>query len=862
MKKRPFISLFILCLHVSYLSAQKQAVFSKEYHSPYKTASIKTFLEDINAHSGVVIEYASGSVEVNKIVRLSGAPATLGHVLKQVLANQKVSVIEKNNKIILVPSAIVLPADAFTIYYSVYGIVKEDISKEPLADATVWEPASQKIVLSNTYGYFTLVLPEGKQSITISYAGYTSQKIPIDLNSNGRLDVLLVPDTDVEEVKLVSNSKAPSRSGEYKVAVSDNPANIIMGETDAVRSLYLLPGVQNAPQVTNGMLVRGGSPDQNIFLLDGTPVFNPTHLLGTLSIVNKTSLKSISLYKSSFPARFGGGLSSVVDVVTKDGNMHQWKGEANAGFLAGSFTLEGPIVKDKTSMMLSFRHSWSNPFLRMLKSGIDINFYDIHFKATQLLGKKDKLMLSVYAGHDKLFLQQENSNNQQQWGNKAASLAWNRLLGKRAFVNSSVSITNYNNIAGFRYSMYDSSGFNLQDQRVYNTYSSVQQYNAQSKVEMYSSNTLKFNFGGKLSYTRMKPFNTNVAADFIDKPDDFTSFPTLSYRELVLFYESEIKYGNRFFFRPGIHLSHFQYNSFQYHSVQPRFFTVYKINSLNQVEFSYNHMTQYLHLVTNPYLGINNDAWIPSTAVLKPEESDLVNLGYTHQTVKKLVFSAEVYYKQLRRVTNYVEGKNLFLNNAEWEQNVQSGKGWVYGIELKADKKTSKWETHVGYTLSWNWRKFEEINEGKKFPFKYDRRHALNIAATYRHRKRWDFSALWTFATGDVFTLPDRIYPDFDAAQQIVDPLVPREYRLVYHSSATNQYRTLPYHRMDISAGYHQLPGKKIRSEFVLGVYNIYGSPSQYLYDLEGTLGKRSLFVSTQYKLFSITPYISYTASF
>jgi hypothetical protein len=190
------------------------------------------------------------------------------------------------------------------------------------------------------------------------------------------------------------------------------------------------------------------------------------------------------------------------------------------------------------------------------------------------------------------------------------------------------------------------------------------------------------------------------------------------------------------------------------------------------------------------------------------------------------------------------------------------GKGWGYGAELKADRNVAKWQTHIGYTLSWNWRQFKDINNGEKFPFKYDRRHQLNVAATYKCTKRWDFSGLWTFATGNVFTLPDRIYPDFDAAQQIADPLVPKEYRLVYHSSATNQFRTLPYHRLDVSSSYHQLPGKKINWVLTMGVYNIYGSPSQYLYDLEGTLGKRSLVVSTQYKLFSITPYVSYTLAF
>lgn len=854
---------FFLCFFsVQIIFAQKQSLFQHPYEPAFQKATIKDFLTDINQHAGVTIEYSSHTIEPGKVIILTGGASTLGGVLQQVLKNQKISIVEKNNKLILVPSHTILPDDAFVTYWSVFGIVKEAGSQEPLPDATIIEPTKQKGTLSNSHGYFTVLLPEGSQTLLVSYAGYNTHKIEMAIASNTRIDVQLVPNTDIKEVTITSNNNSATENGEYKVKASGNPQNIVMGEPDMVRSLYLLPGVQNTPQVTNGMLVRGGSPDQNVFLLDGNPIFNPTHLLGILSIVNKTSLKSIQLYKDNFPARFGGRLSSVVDVLTKDGNMHEWKGEANAGLLAGSFTLEGPVVKDKTSVMVSFRNSWVNPFLRMLNSGFNINFYDLHFKCTQLLGKKDKLMLTVYAGHDKLNLQQDNANNQQQWGNKAASLAWNHLVGSHAFVNSMVSVSNYNNSAGFRYSLYDSTGYSLQDHRVYNTYSSIKQYNAQSQLELYATNNLKFNIGAKFSYTKMKPFNTNVSADFIDKPDNFNSFPSLNFQEVVIFYENEIKAGKNFYLRPGLHTSFFQYNSFHHTSLQPRLYGVYKLNALSQFNFSYNHMTQYLHLVTNPYLGINSDAWIPSTAILKPEESDMINVGYAHQTIKKLTFAAELYFKQLRRVTNYVEGKNLFLNTTDWEQNVQSGKGWGYGLELKAEKKMARWQTHIGYTLSWNWRRFNDINDGKKFPFKYDRRHEVNLAATYKLNKHWDLASLWTFSTGDVFTLPNRIYPDFDAAQQIADPLVPKEYRLVYHSSATNQFRTLPYHRLDVSASYHQLPGKKLNSMLTAGVYNIYGSPSQYIYDLEGTLGKRSLFVTTQYKLFSITPYLSYTISF
>lgn len=840
--------------------AQKPVFANRSYLPPFEKASVKDFLNDINRSGKALIEYASGSLDTGKIIVLTGSPATLGAVLQQVLKDQKISILEKNNKIILVPSPLPLPDDFFVSYHSVYGLIKEAISGEPLADATIWQPALQKGSLSNTFGHYTLLLPEGKQVLLISYTGYNSRKLELDLKENTRIDLSLEPKGDIEEVTVTSEAGSHQKPDDL-AGDTDPTRDMFLGEPDVIRSLYMQPGIKNIPEISNGLLVRGGSPDQNVFLLDGNKVFNPTHLLGTLFIINKTAVKSLNLYKSNFPARFGGGLSSVIDVITRDGNMQQWKGEANAGVLAGSFTIEGPLKKDRSAIMLSFRHSWINPLLRMMNSGIGVNFYDLNFKYTQWLGKKDKLMLHVYAGQDALTLHRNYTNNIQRWGNRTASLGWNRLLGPKAFINTSVNFSQYRNIAGFRYNLYDSTGAAMQN-RVYNTYSSIQQFNAQTRLEFAASNAVRFITGAKVNFTKVHPFDSNISTDFFEKPDDFTDFPPISFRELVFFFENEIRSDKQFFVRPGIHVSHFTNNDFEYTSWQPRLYATYRLTRNHQLNFSYNHMTQYLHLVTNPYLGINGDAWVPSTNMLSPEECDMINVGYTYRDRKKLIVTAEVYYKVLRNVTNYVEGKNLFLNTPDWEQNVQSGKGWCYGVEVKMEKTADKWYLQMGYTLSWNWRKFKDINNNEKFPFKYDRRHSLNVATTFRLNKHWNFSSLWTFSTGDVFTLPDRGYPDFDDAQQIFNPLLPKEYRLIYHSSAINQYRTLPYHRLDFATTYEYQHANKLISRFTTGIYNIYGSPNQYVYDLEGTMGKRSLVVTTRYQFFKITPYVSYTIAF
>lgn len=856
--KAPLLAIFFLFCTGTKLLAQ-QRIFSTPFSPSTDKGSIGSFLEDINHQSNLIIEYTSSAVDTGKFIILQGKPATIGALLQQVLKAQKIRVLERNGKLILAPSNIPLPDDALLSWYTVFGFVKDETSGEPLTDATVWDPIHRRGAFANQHGYFTIELPEGKQTLQFSYAGYIASTIMIaDLQQDSRKDIRLQPVPPIEEV-VIAGEQRQRKEGADKVNAEDY--NNVLGEPDVLRSLYQLPGVKNVADIPNGILVRGGNPGENLFLLDGNPVFNPMHLLGSLPIVNKTALKNMYVYKSNFPARFGGGLSSVMDVNTKDGNMKKWKGEINAGVLAGSFTIEGPLKKDRTAMMLSFRHSWVNPFLSLIQRGVNLNFYDLQFKITQLVGKKDKLMLNVYAGDDNLHLEEGNIDNRHQWGNKNIALTWNRLLGPKAFVNTSVNLSSYNNIAGFKYSLYDSSGSIVQN-KVYNIFSSIKQYNIRSVLEITPTNNWRMNMGGKLSYTDIKPFTRNVTQDFIDDPDEFSTFPTLSFREYVLFYESDIRVNKRLSIRPGIHFSHYKHDHFNFDSWQPRFYAAYRLDAHHQLSIAWSQMGQYLHQVTNPYMGVNSDAWVPATKKLQPEQSRMFNLGYLYQNKKIGTFSAEVYYKKLQNVTNYIEGKNLFLNNSSWEQSVQTGKGWSYGSELMFFKKTPRLTAQLSYTLSWNWRQFRFVNKGAKFPFKYDRRHDLSLAASYLIGKRWNCAAQWTFATGDVFTLPSLVYPDFDDAQQIKDPTSPDEYRLIYQYTTAKAYRTPAYHRLDISGGFHHMLKHALPARLIMGVYNVYGAPSQYVYDLEGTLGKRSLVVTTRYQFFSITPYVSYNISF
>ena len=862
--RRFAILFFIYCLHALDLQAQKKSILYRPFHPHLQKGTIRQFLDEINARSGVLVEFVSDGFRSDKQVTIGEETVTLGALLQQVLAGEKVKAIEKNDKILLVPSPVPLAEDALLPVYSFFGIVSEEGSLEPLSEATIWEPATHKGTVSNNQGYFSLSLPEGRHLLEITYTGFHPLTVSVDLHWDLRSDALLRYKEDIPEV-IISSGNA-IRKGDRILPGQYDAYNNFLGENDALRTLYILPGVMNVTDASNGLLVRGGEQDGNLFLLDGNPVFNPTHMLGILSIVNKTSMRSMQLFKSDFPSKYGGRLSSVIDVTTKDGNMKKWGGEANVNFLAGSFTIEGPLVKDRTAMMLSFRHSMPNALLNTFQKDFANDFYDVHFKLTHLLDRNNKLSANFYTGQDNLGLQvnDNNLNNRQRWGNRVASVGWTHLLGSNSFVNTSVNYSDYYNLAGFIYTVYDDSSGIPVSRRSFNTYSSIARYTAKTQFEVRASNSIKLNFGGEAAFTRIKPFESKIDSTITIDPAAFQSFTPLPFGEYILYSGAEINVNKHLLIKPGFHFSGYSFRNFHYPSYQPRLFASWQFNEREQVYFSFDRMTQYLHLLTNPSLGINSDTWVPSTGLLSPEESRSFDLGYSFKNRKKLSLTTGVYWKKMSNVTNYAEGKSFFINtDSSWEQNVETGKGWSYGLELMLEKSTRKLDMHIAYTLSWNWRQFDQINQGRKFPFKYDRRHNLNIAVTYRATKTKDISLLWMIASGDLYTLPERIYPDYDNAQQIFSPDdVLRNYRFIYHFSGVNDYRTLPYHRLDLSASYHPVRKKRFGFNWTGGVYNVYGSPSQYSYGLEGTLQGKTIVIVMRNKLFNITPYLSTTVDF
>jgi hypothetical protein len=842
--------------------AQKIEILSQPYQSSLNRASVKAYLDEINSKTGLVIEYSSNNLQLDNLVETNGKENSIGGILQKALAGQKIKLVEKNHKLILAPSSTLFNPDDLVPSYTVFGFIKEGEGKEPLIEATISEAGNQKMIITNAHGYYSLSLPEGDHHLQITYAGYSPKMMDISLHSNTRMDFEMNPNAPLQEV-LVTRLNNPRKNGADKIPGELNESyNYFLGENDPVRSVYLLPGVLNVPENFSSMLVRGGGPDENLFLLDGTQVYNPSHMLGALSIVNQTALKSMQFFKSDFPARFSGSLSSVIDVYTKDGDMQQWHGEANAGILSGSFTLEGPVIKNKTAFMGSFRHTWPSPLYSPDQNTLKPDFYDINLKLTHLLNKNNKLMVNFYKGQDKLNQTSANMDNMHQWGNILGSVNWNHLIGAKSFINTSVNYSQYHNLGGYSYTLLDDQEEAVQS-RSLGVQSSIEQWNARIQAEIFLSSKSRLNAGLKFNHTVIKPLETKITLKLEDNQGGFTSFQPLPYDEMSGYAEWEYKPVSRFIIRPGIHVSYYQFRDYNNFSVQPRIFTSFVINSKNQVYASYNRMTQYLHLVTNPYVGLNADLWLPSTAKLQPEQSESINLGYAFNNRKGFTFSIAGYYKSLQHITNYANGSSYFINDQNWEQNIESGRGWCYGMESMLQWTAKKFSFHMAYTLSWSWRQFGDINNGEKFPYTYDRRNILNIALLYHISKHWDISGLWSFSTGDAVSLPENIYPDYDAAQQISNPDdLLKNYRFTYQFTGVNQYRTANYQRLDAALSFHSDNRKKLQYLIAAGVYNISGSPDQYAYDLLGSVSSKSLVIRTSYIYYNIVPYISLTLKF
>jgi len=756
--------------------------------------------------------------------------------------------------------------------YTLSGYVKDSLSAETLIAATI-TVNEEKGVNSNQYGYYSITLPEGTYTLTCSYVGYRPQQVQLRLDKSQSFNFLLPPNISTSEEVVVYSKRRDANVKNAQMGKIDLSMNQIrslpafMGEVDILKTLQLLPGVRNAGEGNSGFYVRGGGPDQNLIILDDAVVYNPGHLFGFFSIFNSDAIKSASLIKGGMPAQYGGRLSSVLDVAMKEGNSNKFQGDGGIGVIASRVSIQGPLKKDKASFILSGRRTYVDalvkPFVNSNSQfkGSGYYFYDLNAKMNYIFSEKDRVYLSGYFGRDVFSF----SNNRRSfsanipWGNSTATLRWNHVFNRKLFANSTLVYNDYK------------FAFNgNQNNLKFGLASGIRDLNAKVDFDYYPSPQHKLKFGGLYTHHKFTPNVVSGGQDSVEfKPNNNGEKHA---NESAVYIQDDWELGKKVQVNAGLRYSNFTHvgpysiftrdnngnktdsvvynkgaNIQTYGGLEPRLTIRYAINDETSLKAGITRNLQYIHLVTNAGSTLPTDLWVPSTRLVKPQKSWQYSAGY-FRNFRDNMFetSVEVYYKTMQNQVEYREGYTPSLKDPEEE--FIFGKGWSYGSEFFINKIKGRLTGWIGYTLSWTWRQFPQLNAGQKFPAKYDRRNDLSVVSMYELNKKWKLSAIFVFGTGNATTLPERFY--------FVNGILTQEY------SRVNQYRLPSYHRLDFAATYTPTPKKKkrLQSSWVFSIYNVYSRLNPYFiyYDQEGSAFNNSLKVTTkQVSLFPIIPSVT-----
>lgn len=757
--------------------------------------------------------------------------------------------------------------------YTVNGYVEDADSRERIIGVNLYLEGTTTGTISNTFGFYSLSLKPGDYTIVASFIGYQTIRKTITLDSkNLKLDFELKELVEqLEEVVVTAEEQQVERVQMSQIQLSTAEIKKIpafLGEVDIIRAIQLLPGVQSGNEGTTGFYVRGGSPDQNLILLDGVPVYNASHLFGFFSVFNADAIKNVNLTKGGFPARFGGRLSSVLEIDMKEGNLREFHGEGSLGLISSKFTFEGPIWKDRTSFIISGRRTYYDILARpFIPEGQDFGYYfaDLNAKLNHIISRKDRLYASYYNGIDDFSFREEYQEDPffggsgegydesgLNWGNHTAALRWNHLFNDKLFSNLTATFSQYKFSIGFESYYNDgteesSSGFEY--------FSMIRDYGLRYDFEYNLNNQHQLKFGASYTHHTFRPGVAQVEENFngerIDSILDL-SIPVLAH-DAFLYIEDDWRITNRWRVNFGLHYSLYltDDNAF-YHNLQPRISSRFLIRDDWSVKASYAVMNQYVHLLSNSGIGLPTDLWVSSTAKVAPQWSDQIAIGTSKALFNnQYELSAESYYKTMRNLIEYKEGAS-FIATTDWQNTVETdGVGEAYGLEVLFRKKKGKTTGWIGYTLAWSNRQFSNLNNGEWYPYRYDRRHDVSVVLNHQFSENFDIGLTWVYGTGNTFTAP---------IARILLPGQQAGFGQVYERfSDRNGLRMPPYHRMDLGFNWHKKTSWGERT-WNISVYNVYSRNNPFfLYISENFNGDKRV---NQVSLFPIIPSISYQFKF
>lgn len=752
--------------------------------------------------------------------------------------------------------------------YTISGTVTDGYSGEALIGATVFDPAGRQGTAANTYGFYSLTLPKGTYTINYSFVGYEPYSIELVLDKNQEIDVSL-KGMELMEVEVVERLEAPIQENTQMSTIdlsmdAVQKLPVFMGERDVLKTAQLLPGIQSGSEGTSGLFVRGGSPDQNLILLDGVPVYNANHLFGFFSVFNPDAISSVSIMKGGFPARYGGRLSSVIDVRMKEGNLKEFEGDLSVGLIAAKFAVQGPIKKDTTSYMISARRTYIDALIQpalIAAEGISAGyyFYDVNAKINHKINKDHRIFASAYLGNDKAYNREKYGDGDEfaaalRWGNLTSALRWNWKMSDRLFSNTTFTYSNYDLSVGFEESYED------EDESYYFNYeytSGIRDWTLKYDLDFVPNPNHYFRIGGNYTY---HTFNPGVSL-FEESGDGGqnqaeTGGQKVYASEFFIYGEDDWKITDKLKMNVGLHYSGFDTEGQIYLSLQPRLSARYLLTDELAVKASYVQMTQFIHLLSNAGIGLPTDLWLPSTQIVEPQWSQQGAVGLAYTWNKDFEISLEGYYKEMRNVIEYKDGAS-FAGGSNWEDQIEVGNGTAYGIELFIQRKFGRFSGWLGYTLSWSNRQFDNLNGGDPFPYRFDRRHDISLAATYDFNEMQDIGFVWVYGTGNAVSMPIATFEPGNPSGSNQNPW----WGGLNFYDERNGYRMPAYHRMDVSYNTRKYYENGALRTWSFGVYNLYNRQNPfYLYFQDKNFDDRNELY--QISLFPLMPYVSYNLKF
>lgn len=751
--------------------------------------------------------------------------------------------------------------------FTISGFIKDSQTGEALIGVSVYLPGRQSGTATNAYGYYALQVPSASSKVVYSYVGYETVEQDIVPDRPATVDVAMRPVSTILNEVSVSKKAEPEALENLDLGVEKLSMQTIkalpafFGEPDVLKAIQSLPAVKSAGDGNAGFYVRGGNIDQNLIQLDEAVVYNPTHLLGFYSTFNSDILKDVTLYTGTIPASYGGRLSSVLDIRTKDGNMKKFGGSAGIGILGMKMMAEGPLKRDRGAFVFSARRSFIDLLVKLegndARKNNVIYFYDFNAKANYALNQRNKVYLSGYSGKDEFRL---GSAFGLRWGNSTFTFRWNHLINERLFLNSTLISSRFSN---------QISMGNREDGADF--IASIMDHGIKEDFSWFASDRHEVTFGAQ--YIRHVFSPGRVKKNSEQSPyTEFTSEKRYA-GEIAGYLGDEFKVDSRLTLSAGMRYSLYEvrgpgttylfdspssalpssethYGNGKrmafYHNVEPRISVRYALRENSAWKIGYSRASQNIHLASNSATALPTDLWLSSSKNIRPEIADVWTAGFFQTFRSILESSVEVYYKALRNQIDFRDGAQIFTNPYV-ERDLILGKGQAYGIESMIKKREGAFTGWLSYSLSWSKRQFDEINEGKTFFAKNDRRHQINLVIVRKLGKRMDISSNWTFASGNAISFPTG-KASFDG--QIVP---------VY--SERNGYRMSDYHRLDLSLNLY--PKKRTSgSSWNFSIYNVYGRKNTWTYEFKPSEANPDVQQLYKLYLFQFVPSVSYQFKF